>query len=349
MEETISIIVPVYNAEKHIKKCIDSIINQTYKELEIILVNDGSKDFSGEICDEYAKLDNRIKVIHKENGGVSTARNIGLQNANGRYTMFVDSDDYLDLNICEVLIKFLVENSCDIAIANKVFHKEGKIIKNILYNQEKLIRENEEKELFILDLLTSYYDSKMHKVQFLSCGVTAKLFKSSIIKDNKILFVESCKYGEDVLFNLRSFQAANRIGYIDYDGYNFNINSESSTHRYRNDWKDSHEIFINEIKQFLEAYNKDNRFFEAYEMMIVTRISALINSYFFNGNNGKKFMTSYREFKRYIKQDKYKKAIKNVKLELLTKKQKIVILTLRMHLEIIFTFMCYIKNKKGIK
>ncbi|OUQ56652.1 hypothetical protein B5E58_10530, partial [Tyzzerella sp. An114] len=93
----ISVIVPIYNVEKYLNRCVDSIINQTYKNLEIILVDDGSPDNCGKICDEYAKKDNRIKVVHKENGGVSSARNVGLNIATGDYIGFVDGDDWIDL------------------------------------------------------------------------------------------------------------------------------------------------------------------------------------------------------------------------------------------------------------
>ena len=103
MEDLISVIVPVYNVEKYLNKCIDSIINQTYKNLEIILVDDGSQDSSGKICDEYTKKDNRIKVIHKENGGVSSARNIGLNNATGEWIAFIDADDWVDEEYLQTL------------------------------------------------------------------------------------------------------------------------------------------------------------------------------------------------------------------------------------------------------
>ena len=95
--DLITVIIPVYNVEKYLKECLESIINQTYKNLEIILIDDGSTDASGEICDEYSKRDNRIRVVHKANGGLSSARNLGLDIANGEYVTFIDSDDYIDL------------------------------------------------------------------------------------------------------------------------------------------------------------------------------------------------------------------------------------------------------------
>ena len=115
MNELISIIIPIYNVEKYLHCCINSVIRQTYKNLEIILIDDGSPDNCGKICDEYAKKDNRIKVIHKENGGLSSARNAGLDIAKGEYISFVDSDDYVAENFIEKLYKLCKENDADIA------------------------------------------------------------------------------------------------------------------------------------------------------------------------------------------------------------------------------------------
>ena len=110
----ISVIIPVFNVEKYLPKCLDSVINQTYKNIEIILVDDGSKDSSGRICDEYAQQDSRIIVVHKENGGLSSARNAGLDIATGDYVMFVDSDDYVEPYFCEIPLKLAKENNVEI-------------------------------------------------------------------------------------------------------------------------------------------------------------------------------------------------------------------------------------------
>lgn len=110
----ISVIVPIYNVEKYIEKCINSIINQTYKDLEIILVDDGSTDSSGKICDEYAKKDKRIKVIHKKNGGVSSSRNIALTIANGDYITWIDSDDWIEKDTYSKLADIILKNKADI-------------------------------------------------------------------------------------------------------------------------------------------------------------------------------------------------------------------------------------------
>ncbi|MFJ8064764.1 glycosyltransferase family 2 protein [Psychrobacillus sp. NPDC096426] len=118
MSEVITIIVPVYKVEDYLHRCVDSILNQTYKRLEIILVNDGSPDSCGKICDEYAMLDERVKVIHKKNGGLSDARNAGIDIAQGEYISFVDSDDWIDENYIEKLYQLLVNTNSDISVCN---------------------------------------------------------------------------------------------------------------------------------------------------------------------------------------------------------------------------------------
>lgn len=124
-KELISIIVPVYNVEKYLKKCVDSIVNQTYKNLEIILVDDGATDNSGKICDELVELDNRIKVYHKKNGGLSDARNYGVERATGDYIGFVDSDDYIDAEMYERLYEAIKKENADVAECNlKIVYPE---------------------------------------------------------------------------------------------------------------------------------------------------------------------------------------------------------------------------------
>ena len=120
MDDLISIIVPVYNVEKYLKKCVESIINQTYKNIEIILVDDGSSDKSGDICDEYKKLDNRIRVYHKENGGLSDARNYGIDKAKGKYIGFIDSDDYIKNDMYEVLYKAIKKYNADLSMCRVI-------------------------------------------------------------------------------------------------------------------------------------------------------------------------------------------------------------------------------------
>ncbi|MDQ1000338.1 glycosyltransferase involved in cell wall biosynthesis [Neobacillus niacini] len=135
VNQKISVIVPIYNVEKYLPQCIESIINQTYKNLEVILVNDGSPDNSGEVCNFYRSKDNRIKVIHKDNGGLSEARNIGLDNASGDYVSFIDSDDYIHERFYEILFNMIISTNAEIAQCGFTKVYEEKNIKGNIKNQ----------------------------------------------------------------------------------------------------------------------------------------------------------------------------------------------------------------------
>ena len=141
----ISIVVPIYKVEQYLDKCVNSLINQTYKEIEIILVDDGSPDRCPEMCDKYAQEDTRIKVIHKVNGGLSDARNYGLKESLGDYVLFVDSDDYIDVETCEKFISIIEDNRPDIVVGNAYRLENNKkyFMKHTLNTNKKMIRGTE--------------------------------------------------------------------------------------------------------------------------------------------------------------------------------------------------------------
>ena len=160
----ISIIIPVYKVEKYLEKCIQSLINQTYENLQIILVDDGSPDNCGKICDEYAKKDHRIEVIHKSNGGLSDARNKGLEIAKGEYIGFIDSDDYIESDMYEVLYNLLKQYNADVSICNFYTVSQGKIaIKNAENGIKEYNRIEILKEVLLDNNIQSYAWNKLYK------------------------------------------------------------------------------------------------------------------------------------------------------------------------------------------
>lgn len=173
----ISIIVPVYNVEKYLKKCVDSILNQTFQDFELILVDDGSPDNSGYICDQYAEEDPRIRVIHKENGGLSSARNVGIDISRGKFLSFIDSDDYIDSDMIKILYNDIIENETDISVVG-YYDEYGKNIKNSKKNRnEKEILSNRQAIEKILEGKT------------LTANVWNKLYKSELFET--IRFVDN--------------------------------------------------------------------------------------------------------------------------------------------------------------
>jgi len=171
MNDLISVIVPVYNVEKYIKRCIESIINQSYLNIEIILVNDGSTDSSGIICDKYSEVDNRIKVLHKKNGGLSDARNVGLKVAQGNYITFIDSDDWIHVNYIKTLYTLILKSNSDVSICN--FKKTS---------SEELIEDTEEESIYQftnVEALEQLF-GELYVQMVIAC---AKLYKSSLFNE----------------------------------------------------------------------------------------------------------------------------------------------------------------------
>lgn len=190
----VSIVVPIYNVEKYLAKCIDSIITQTHKNIEIILVNDGSEDNSGLIADKYAKTDSRIRVIHKKNEKVSIARNVGINNATGEYVCFADADDYLMPDYVEYLLSLALPYDADVAMTTDMFTT---FHPNQSTNDEVRVRTAEEATV---DILT--YNMPI--------GVYCKIFKRAFL-GNAIRFVPHIYIGEGFNFNTMAFQRANKV------------------------------------------------------------------------------------------------------------------------------------------
>ncbi len=189
----ISVIIPVYNVEKYLQKCLDSVVNQTLKELEIIIVNDGSTDSSLSIAEEFAKNDSRIKVVNKENGGVSSARNAGLRDVTGEYISFIDSDDWIDKTMYEKMYEAGQSEDTDIIVCNAMLYIENKKIFKNFCTHKNIIKKNNNSLIFVSD---------NKKKLFLNMTVCwNKLFKSKFYLENEFKFPEGYIYEEPpVLF-----------------------------------------------------------------------------------------------------------------------------------------------------
>lgn len=212
----ISIIVPVYNVEKYLHQCIDSVLAQTFTDWELLLIDDGSPDRSGEICDDYAVKDSRIRVFHKPNGGVSSARNLGLDNAHGEYITFLDSDDWLEPTYLSDFL--IVDNDADLYLQgysdffkNKISQTKQFPFTGVFY-----------------DFSTTFcYGEDNNMLNSPVC----KLFRRNIVKSNKIQFDLHTSYGEDHLFVLDFLFFCNSIGVSNKVGYVYNHHEESLTSR----------------------------------------------------------------------------------------------------------------------
>ncbi len=219
-DSLISVIVPIYNGEKYLNRCIDSILNQSYKNIEVILINDGSKDDSASICKEYEKKDKRVRFFSKENSGVSNTRNLGIKESKGKYIMFADCDDCVTSNCIEVLLNNLNQYNTDISIGNVLkTDNPGESINNV---DEQIKLFNEDKQLLYLTIYNNHFDDIKYTE-----GPCAKLIRSDLIKGNNIFFDSDLRYGEDSLFSLNCYFHANSVVLSNIFVYYYYVNEMS--------------------------------------------------------------------------------------------------------------------------
>jgi len=215
----ISIIIPIYNVEKYLETCIDSVLTQTFTDFECILVNDGSPDNSPKICDEYAKKDERIKVIHKENGGLSSARNAGLDVALGEWIGFVDSDDWVDPEMFNVLYQNAIKHDADVSICGVMRVSEGR----------EIIQPMDKRDLNVVLTPKETLLLMFHWKSFMDGYSVNKLFKKRVIKKKNLRFSETVRYMEDVLFCYDVFKNVDKVHYTSQPYYFYRQRKSSIT------------------------------------------------------------------------------------------------------------------------
>jgi glycosyltransferase involved in cell wall biosynthesis len=214
----ISVIVPIYNSEKFISKCVDSFLAQTYFDFELLLINDGSTDNSGRICDEYALKDNRIRIFHKENGGVSSARNVGIKNAKGKWIWFVDSDDSVQSQTLDSLSQYFEDNIDCIMFGFKKLNAQNQIIYEYTGGRKNILLNNEES-------IKCLYSSLFYPYQGY---IWSKLFRKELISKESILFDEQIFFNEDRLFCLKYFAVMQNKTFYTTTPYYYYYDNDSS-------------------------------------------------------------------------------------------------------------------------
>lgn len=276
-DQLISIIVPVYNVETYLPDCLNSLVSQTYSNIEIICVNDGSTDNSLEILRKYVQIDNRIILIDQKNSGVSKARNTGILKANGTYIMFVDGDDWIEYSTCEFVIKKMKQTNADV-ILYPYIRENGKdsLNKNIFDLEEIIFDEQAVKNKLHRRFIGIEEQELSHPENADAlCTVWGKLYKTEIIKEKNIQFIDLEKIGsyEDGMFNLYYFQYAHKAVYINKYFYHYRkTNAVSITSKYRVDlYKQWQRLF-----NMMAKYIKENQLPQGYMDALYNRIALSI-------------------------------------------------------------------------
>lgn len=295
----ISIIVPVYNVEKYLSRCLNSILNQTYSHLEIIIVNDGSTDNSLNICNEFAEKDKRIVLINQRNKGLSGARNTGLRFASGDYVGFIDSDDMIESDMIEDCYKIIESYSPDVITTNVLSYKRGNASYTEFRNNLPYGKILNKKEI-IKHFIEPYYGGYMGIIP----SVWSKLYKLAFLKRNNHFFDETLKRSEDYWFNFFVFITAEDVYAINKGYYHYYANEGSMIRSFR---ENQFEAFLSNRNRLL-AENEvlkcnvnwigfNNNFTNSINELIILAI------------NTKGILQSYAFFKNIIKNDEFKKIL----------------------------------------
>lgn len=320
-EVKISVIVPIYNCEQYLEKCIKSILAQTFKEFVLILIDDGSKDKSGRICDKYAKIDKRVITVHKENEGVSKARENGLKMCNSEYVAFVDSDDYLKKDYLEQLYNNIIKYNSDFICCNSIDVGEN-LPKNFCINKDEVINNK-------VRLLEDYFSGK----RYAYC-IWGKLFKRVIFKDIKF---PKMKYAEDTCIILTLFMKCNKVALLSYNGYYYVQRAQSATFT-NNKLQKANDILIRSelVNEICQKLNNKNLLIKAGNEMTESLYRAIsANCCYADKKQFENFEKKYNKlYKQCISTNKIKfLIIRNFKLSKVITKG-------------LFKFICFVKRKR---
>lgn len=299
----ISVVIPVYNVEKYLSRCIDSVLNQTYSNIEVILVNDGSTDKSAEVCEKYVDLDSRVILINQKNKGLPGARNSGLKIAKGQYIGFIDSDDVIDsdmvLHFKEIATKF----SPDVIVSNIFQYEYGNKKFQYLRNElpyDTILEKNEIKKFF----LEPYYGGYLGIIPS-SC---TKMYNMTFLKDYDLIFDESLKRAEDYWFNFEVFKNASSVYAIDKAFYHYFKNDESIMHTFR---EGEFAIFLDSRAKLLEKNNElgfkinlekyDKKFIDVTNEFVLSALKNKRSDLVFSILKNKVFSNAFKN----VKPDRY--------------------------------------------
>lgn len=316
MEDLISVVIPVYNVEKYLPECLESVINQTYEKLEIILVNDGSTDNSLKICNEYKDKDKRIVVIDSINKGVSNARNLGIENSNGKYIAFIDSDDFIEKDYCTKMLTKLKSTNADCVSCgyNRVYSD----CKEIILNGKECVLTPKQFLEMILDVQTGMGFCHM------------KLWKSKIIKDSGIRFNTSIKVAEDAFFCMQLSKEISSIFLLNEPLYNYRLNNQSLVRKYDENYVNKYLDAMIETNKYIKLnYNEDDYITTKFYNYVCYHILLIVVNYCFNPQNKKNTHMKSKELADICNIELFKESIQKSNYEGFSLTRKITLFTIK--------------------
>lgn len=330
----VSVIVPVYKVpEKYLKRCIESCISQTLKEIEIVLVDDGSPDNCGKICDEYAKNDKRIKVIHKKNGGLCDARNTGFLVTKGKWITFLDGDDWINFNMCKDMYSLGEKYKTEVVICGISKDYKSKSIRYKYYLKENKIYKGKEIQKQLL-----MYNANMG-------AAYSKLIKRELLIKENILHDKELRQGAEGLdFMLRLFEKVDSAIFLDKPFYHYIYNDKSISASH--DEKNHYYVIkcFEQIKKFIiKSENKEQLLPWFYNRLLYVIITTAISGYF-NPSNMEKYSEKKKKYKAYLKQSIIIEALSANMIKDLSKQRRVTLWIIKHKLFFLLNIMGYIRK-----
>lgn len=329
----VSIIVPVYNVEEYLENCIHSLVQQTMEDIEIILVDDGSRDNSGAICDELEKKDTRITVIHQHNQGVSVARNSGIEVAKGDWVTFVDGDDWVAPELCEKVVSYAEKTEADVVIFS-YYSAYANGIKTSKLTDLPEGDVTDKKDYILKKTISQYYGGKIVN-NGVSAGTTwGKLIKKTEIDNNHLRFKPGLTRAQDTVFWLRGFEYAEKIAVLDLPLYYYRISNTSvcSGTKFIPNCEIPFGMLLDEYRRFIDEFSKDLEFNKAYDLRTIQVLSWHIKHKVLNEQNKISAKEKIRELKKLVSSKESKESIKNVKVDWLPRSLKLLVFCCRTHM-----------------
>lgn len=329
----ISIIVPVYAVrEEYLVECIDSLVHQTLQDFEILLIDDGSPDECGTICDRYASKYPEIIVVHQDNQGVSCARNAGIALASGKYVLFVDGDDFIARDACEKLYAQMETCGAEILLYGHICKNESMEVEHRLGKDMDFSKEE------ISELQKVILNPGGELLNIAPAGTVGKMYRLDFLRKNNLKYIPGIKRMQDNLFCLYAYQCAGKVFYYDYLGYYYRINDESVCNKYNPDIFGILENALREFEAF--AVNQAPYLRPYYYCKVISVLEMeYLHLYFRNSNNPHSAHRRKKEFKSLLQRRPYAEALREARLSLLSPRLKISTFFLKYHLFAVWWFL----------
>lgn len=323
----ISIVIPVYKVkEEFLRKCIEDCLNQTYNHLEIVLIDDGSPDQCGAICGEYAEKDDRVRVIHQENQGVSAARNAGIACASGDWLTFVDADDYLERDACQAMVDHIVrDKNLDLVIFSMVRDYEDRSIPSVgLYEQDRIFCTEKELDELRGDVLTKQLDRNVLRMTF------CKAVRTEILRQNGVEFDRALPLCEDVVFWFHALQFVTKACYLDRPLYHYRQTDNSATDKYRPKVVEEHGNMLQRLQELIDDSKVPENYRHGYCLEVFYSMQRIITQGYYHPENSDRRAVRVRQCRKTFALPLYKSVLKEIDVKQLTKNHLIKYWLLRM-------------------